>query len=531
VAGVLLMLGWFSTPVADSDTFWLLKSGQFIVQRHSLPVPDPFAYTAYLGKPAFPEEETVREYNLKHEWLAEVLFYLVYAGFGFGGMVLVRSAMLCFFCGTAGLLVYRRTRNLYLALAAAALASFLSGVFTSDRPYQITNVLLAVTLLIMESRRGLWALPPIFLFWANCHGGYIMGLVVLGAYLADSLYQRWRGAPRADERRLWLVSAASFLVCGVNPNGFRGLTILLAYRHSNMARQLYEWQRPSIWPPTFLVFLLALALALLWRRRAESCVAHWLLVAAFGAAYLSAQRNTAMAGFILSWAIFSYFPWKPVLPAMAEAVVAGLLVAGLIGEVAHGTAFQFREAAWKQPSGAADFLLAHHVTGPMLNTWEKGGYLIWRLWPQEQVFIDGRQLNESVYPDYQRMVQYSPPVGGPSGKELLDKYGIEVILLNAFEANSGEPYMLPIALASSGQREWSLVYRDAQATVFMRHPPEGVQPLPPHEAIDNLETQCTTILENDRDRRGCARGLSRLFARAGDTDRARRWLAIYQQQP
>ena len=43
----------------------------------------------------------------------------------------------------------------------------------------------------------MWVLPPIFLFWANCHGGFFMGFVVLGVYCAESLWQRFRGKPDA----------------------------------------------------------------------------------------------------------------------------------------------------------------------------------------------------------------------------------------------------------------------------------------------------------------------------------------------
>jgi hypothetical protein len=52
------LMGWFSTEVSDSDTWWLLKSGQYIWQNHKLPVPDPFAYTTYMGQPAFSAKST-----------------------------------------------------------------------------------------------------------------------------------------------------------------------------------------------------------------------------------------------------------------------------------------------------------------------------------------------------------------------------------------------------------------------------------------------------------------------------------------
>ena len=69
-----------------------------------------------------------------------------------------------------------------------------------DRPYVITYLLLALTLAMLERRRGLWLLPPIFVFWANVHGGFFMGWVLLGAYCGEALIQRLRKQPPGDER-------------------------------------------------------------------------------------------------------------------------------------------------------------------------------------------------------------------------------------------------------------------------------------------------------------------------------------------
>ena len=470
----------------------------------------------------------MRDYNLKFEWLAELLLYCLYAIAGFPAMVLLRAAVLSLLSATSGAIVFHRTLSLYRALAASLLTAFLSGVFTSDRPYQFTNLFLAATLLILEFRRGLWLLPPIFLIWANCHGGYILGFVALGAHVADNVFERWRGRSDVD-RKLWCIAAACLLISGVNPNGFRGLTMLTSYGQSAMISALFEWQKVPLWPPTLISLLLAAALAVLLWRRTETRVADWFLLVAFGAAYFMAVRNTPQAGLIAPAVILIYIPWKPAVPAALEFVAGGVLLLALAGEMAYGNAFQLRDTPWKYPSGAADFLAAHHVTAPMFNSWEKGGYLSWRLWPQERVFIDGRTLNDTVFRDYQRMIQYSPAVGGPSGRELLERYGIQVIALNGFEANSGEPYMLPVILSNPAQTEWKLVFQDTQATIFMRTPPEGVQPLAPEMAMASLESQCETILANDADHPRCARGLGRLFARMGDLARARRWMGVYME--
>ena len=75
--GALLLISLFTTECGDTDTWWHLKTGQYIVQQHKLPVPDPFAWTTYMWKPAYPGEETTRYFNLTHEWLSQVLLYAI----------------------------------------------------------------------------------------------------------------------------------------------------------------------------------------------------------------------------------------------------------------------------------------------------------------------------------------------------------------------------------------------------------------------------------------------------------------------
>src|SRR5689334_11445699 len=61
--GAICLLGLFSNEAGDTDFWWHLKTGQFIVERHTLPVPDPFAYTTALNPPANAGEAQVRHFN------------------------------------------------------------------------------------------------------------------------------------------------------------------------------------------------------------------------------------------------------------------------------------------------------------------------------------------------------------------------------------------------------------------------------------------------------------------------------------
>jgi hypothetical protein len=527
----VLCLGLLSPEIRDSDFWWHLKTGQYIVETHSLPVPDPFAFTTAAAPLAYPGEDLTRHFNLTHEWLAQAFFYAAYRAVGFPGIVALRALLLAAFCGLAGLVAWRRSGSLHRGWLAGLAAAAIAAPFALDRPQLFTYLCLALAVVTLESRRRLWLLPPLFLIWANCHGGFVLGWAVLAAYCAEALVARLRHKPLPEERALWLWSAVAALASGINPNGFRAVQVLLLYRSSELQSHLLEWARPPLWPPPLFALLLAAAAgAMVWQRR-KVRVGDWLLLAAFTAAAFTAERNTIFIGFFAPVFLASYFPWKRPLPAAAGWAAAAALAAGIVWGTAAGDFFQFCAAAWRYPAGAAEFLAAHQVTDRMFNTYEYGGYLTWRLWPRQRVFIDGRALSEQVFRDYARILYNHDDSGGKSAAQLLDQYGAQVIVMNTFEYVTGTVYLLAPALADPAQTEWKLVYRDAQALVWMRRPPAGVAPLDSLEVFSQMEAECGLHLDRDPARPRCARSLAQTFAKIGDFTRARRWLGAYLDHP
>jgi hypothetical protein len=522
----------FTREVSDFDFWWTLKSGQYIAEAHRLPVPDPFAFTTPLARDAYAGESVVRRFNLTFEWLAQLIFYGVYRVGGFASIVFFRALLLASCCALTGLIAWRRTQGFYRGLAAAfAAASVLAIYSASDRSFLFTFFFLAATLAILEFRKWLWLLPAIALVWANCHGGFFLQGIAVGAYCAEAAWLRYRGRPQSGDRALWIVLATCILASAANPNGYRVLQVLHYFRTSFLQSKLLEWQAPVLWPLTaFSALLFAAAGVLLWAHKRVR-PADWLLFAPFAVAALMAQRNTFLIALWAPVILVSYIPWKRALPAMAHYAAAAALVGVCTLGIARGGAFQFRAADWRFPAGAADFLLSHHVASPVFNTYEQGGYLMWRLWPQGRVFIDGRALSESVFNDYARILyNHSNADGGPTAQELLDRYGIQTIVMNGFEYGEGLAYNLPLSL-SGDQTKWKLVYNDPQAVVFMRNPPAGVEPLPSSAIFDHLEAECALHIERDPSLTLCARAMGQIFMRTRNTARARKWLGFYLSMP
>jgi len=522
--------GLFSTEAADSDFWWHLKTGQFIVERHALPLPDPFSYTTALNPPATPGEAHAQRFNLTHEWLAQALLYVVYAFGGIPLVVLSRAAILSGMCALGGLLAARLSGSFYAGIAAAFASAAVAIEFRADRPALLSFLFAAVFVTLLELRIALWALPVLTLLWANSHGGFILAWVVLGAYSFDAFW-------RADRRKIWLISACSIAISFLNPNGFGVLPAIIQYRRSEMQSNLFEWHRPPLWGPPYafdvLLYASALILLIAWRRVR---IAHWALYAAFATLSIMAFRNIALIGFLAPVLIAAYVPKIRAVPGLLRDVVAWgapvLLLAALAAGVASGQFFQLRAAAWKFPLGAGDFILANHIDVPMFNTYGQGGYWIWKLWPHERVFIDGRALSEASYRDYIHIL-YNPDsaadqLSGPR-TAAIDHYGVRLVATNTFEFNSGEMLPLGLALSRADSREWSLVYDDARELIFMRDPPPGMKSLDDKQnrVLDHMDAECSAHIDHAPETPNCAWTLYDFWMRSGRADRARPMLKLY----
>lgn len=531
-AAVVFSRYWFG--IGDSDFWWHLKTGQFVWQNHRLPVPDPFAYTTYLHPDAYPGESMVRHFNLTHEWLSQLAFYAVYSLGGAAGIAVLRSLLITLICGFVGLVAWRRTGGFYRALAAALLTAATCTWIAGERPYLFTYALLGAVFAILEFRRFYWALPPLFLLWANLHGAFFLGWIVMGAYCLEALLARRAGNPEPGERRLLLCAGLSVLISGLNPNGFHIVQILLAYRNSPLQTSIAEWLRPKYWElSTFTAILYASLAALLWAQlfsKTRVRLADWIVFLLFAAASLTAVRNIILVGIIGPIVLASYvpafhpahfFPRVRLLPTLLACAALVFLAFRLVS-MPHPA---FETADWRVPQGAADFLLSHRLNARLFNSYESGGYLIWRLWPQNQVFIDGRALSEQTFLDYRRIAFNADSSGGPSADDLLARYNIGAILTPMIDY-SGKVYLLPAALTDPSQHAWHLVYAAADAVVYLKTVPPDIVPLPPAAAFAAMEAQCNVMLDRAGD--DCARGVADLYGKIGDNARAAQWMAVYR---
>jgi hypothetical protein len=499
-AGAIFLFAIFAGPIEDTDFWWHLKTGQWIAQQHRLPVPDPFSYKT--------GGDATARFNLTHEWLAQLTLYGVYAAGGFVSVALVRAALLAALCAISGWLAARLARQFRIGIVAALATASVMAAFTADRPALATFLGIAAFLAILETRRFIWALPAIAIVWANCHSGFFLGWIVLGAYCVR-------------DRRLVPVAACSIAASLVNPNAYRVLAVLATYRRSELTASLIEWQRPSWWGRPYgfdlLLYVAAATLAASWRRvRVE----HWILFASFAAASLLAFRNLPLMAILAPILIGAYAPPRFAGPALAVIAITGAL---------YWRPSDPSVAAWTVPAAAADFVAARQLPGNLFNTYEQGGYWIWR---GQRVFIDGRALSDSAFRDSQQILfnkgSAADAMIGPR-KELLDRYGIDTVVMNTIEPESGVWYPLVIALGNPDDNEWQLAYEDTQELVFVRHAPPGFPVLPNKfgRVLHHLNAECSYYIDHSPETPLCARTLAEYWIRNQAWPQARQMLRLY----
>jgi len=517
----LNLVGWFSTPIADTDFWWHLRTGQRIVETHSLPVPDVFSYTLARAKEAYAGESSLWHFNLTHEWLAQAIMWLVYSVGGIPFLIFVRALILAATAALAGLLAWKRSSSVAWGITGSLLAGGTLLLFAADRPSILSFFFVAAVLCIFELGLPLWILPIAAVVWANLHGGFFLGWIICVIYVAAA----WR-AKAANVRALALWGGAFIVASGLNPNFFGVVSTLVRYRSSPMTATLIEWQPLTLLGPPYLFqALFAVTLVLLVWARGKGRLSDWALAAAFGAAGWMAFRNSPLFGIVAPMMLATYVPrWRR--PRWLGAVAAVALVAALGYGISSGRACRWSVDASRTASESASFVAGHHLPGPILNTYGDGGYLIWRLWPEYRVFIDGRSLSENIFMDYRILFGALGPAGELDRQRKLDEWGIQTIVLEAFQPD-GTIFPLAVWLTSEKQKDWKMVHADTRAMVFCRANTPGLAALTRAEIDSHIEAECAAMINSTDPVPECARAVGYYFGDRNDQARARHWLFEY----
>ena len=470
---VVLAAGLFSLAardLSDPDIWWHLRTGQLILETRSVPHTDPFSYTRR------------GEVWIAHEWLTEVFLYLAYRVAGKGALVIGFAAIIA----AAFLIAYRRSPGRpYLAGAMTAWGALASVPTWGVRPQMLTLLLVSLFLFFLDQSelnpRLLWWLPALTLLWVNLHGGYAVGIGLIVLYFAGSALD-WafgrvsRAQAVSRMRHLTAVLFACLMLVPFNPSGTRLYWYPIeTLRSRALQGYISEWRPPDFHLARFqLFFWMVLFTGVALALSKERVRFHqWLIAVVTAGAALHSIRHIPIFALVAipllserlehlltnrPWANSLLVPRANSSPRLVS--TNALILMSVLAFVAlhlYHTVREFKTSEARTfPAAAASFLTAEHVPVPLLNHYDWGGYLIWRLYPKYHVWVDGRT---DLYGD-NFMEQFLQLYWAKEGwKQQLDNAGIMSVIL---------PPSAPLARSLLHVPGWQQIYGDGQAVILTR---------------------------------------------------------------
>jgi hypothetical protein len=434
-----------ATPPGDPDTYWHLASGKWMLDHGQLLRTDVFSSTVS-GQP----------YSVG-EWLGQIVLYVAYLAGGWTGLVILRGLLVgvCAFFLTR--VALRGGAPVIVAVPVSCAALLLSEIVWTDRPHLFTLALFPLLLdLLLVARaeriRLLLAVPPLILLWTNLHGGYAVGLALVGIFTLEALLTRRSFAAFA------ITAMTAFAASLVDP-GSLGLGAAAAHATAP-PRFIVEESSPDVTRPAGFVFAAFIIGTLALAMRGGGTWLDLLLLAPLLWLGLSAQRHMPYFAFAAvpfismalprAWAPFE--AWLSRRRPYPRAAVVGL-GAGVAAMALAGLAF-VPSAPDERVYPTAALAAVRSSSGVVLNEYDWGGYLIWRA-PERPVFVDGRLFPflPDVFADWREAVEL-----GPRWKAVLDRYEVAQVLLRPDRA-------LVSALREQG---WRVVTEDAHAVLLER---------------------------------------------------------------
>jgi len=453
--------------VLDLDMGWHLRTGDWIVQHAAVPHNGLFTWTA-ADRPW-----------AAYSWGYEVMLSRAYAWFGLVGMGLYGTLL------TVGVLyaIYwmarRLSGNFWIACLVAVLtcATFLFAM--NPRPVFFSMMLFCVTLtlLLEASHTGreklLYWLPLVFLLWANLHIQFVYGLFTVGLFVAVNLAQKlaealgwkpaWLQPSNISPSTLVLVFAACFIATCIGPYSFHLYGVIARYAHAKVPyRIIMELQPMNFRVGSHYVELLWMAFAFFAVGRQKKVdVFKLLLLCVTGVIAFRAMRD-AWFVCISAAACIADSVADTIEPEAGENwlenVSAAVLVAVMLAVFARQADFNTRglERTMSDvlPVNAVNYLRQHPAPGPLYNTLDWGGFLIWYM-PDRPVAIDGRT---DLYGDQLEELFFRTANGAPSYLDdpYLNEAGV-VLLQRKNRLRS---------LLETDSR-FQLVYQDTLSAVFL----------------------------------------------------------------
>jgi len=374
---VLFMPGVLNDP----DTFWHLKAGEWIIAQGAVPHTDPFSHTR-AGSPW-----------VAHEWLAEVAFALAFRGAGWTGVVVLTAAAIA-----ATFFQLSRHLGRWLPTGAVLVLSLMAASCIAPvilaRPHALALPFFeawvaGLFIARSEGRAPSFWLLPVLCIWANLHGGYMLGIMLVFPLALEALLD-----PTADRRRVTLRWGAFLLAAlaasALTPHGLAGLLFPFQLVGMSELGMIVEWRPTDFGTLQPLEIVLVAGLYVALTRGARLPLLRLLIMLGLLHMALAHTRHQALVGVILPLMLAG--PLSAALPVRRTydggarwagwglGAACGIAVIRLLLPVTP-------DSNALVPASAVAHVPAALAAQPVFNDYSFGGYLIYA---GIRPFIDGR---------------------------------------------------------------------------------------------------------------------------------------------
>ncbi len=476
---VLLFLVWaihMVKPLFDPDFYWHLKTGCWIWDHRALPMIDPFSI------PPQPEDPHRARFMLTSYWLFQLMLCAFYKIAGFGGILVFR-----FILATIIIAVFYRfsvEKKLFTALVAGIGITQLLEANFPERPQFISFICCALLLSLIfthlaERRRGLLSLlVPLcltMLLWANTHGGFILGdILLLCILLAEAfkfIHPKLEPVSGREYLNLAVSICSAMLISILNPNHIYSFEMIRSYAeassiiHTPMLEtsNLYEYYKEvGGTGPIIAVCTYLFTLIIFFNSRGRTNITWIGLLLLLG--YMGLEHIRYYTFFLIAAILFSirHFDTTVIRKVSMSVIIVFLITVVMLSlSKTPQNLKRISQYGWIPtayfPVKVCDYLIDHGIEGNVFTTVNWGGYVLWRVAPQRKIFIDGRLLDLARTWEYFNMDN--------NWKKVFDKYDIRVVILPTYDApNKLSEFTVKVEM----DPEWQLVDRNNNGSLFVR---------------------------------------------------------------
>jgi hypothetical protein len=453
VYALLVVAG--NTLLNDPDTLWQVTLGHWILDHRAVPHEDVYSFTMR-GEPW-----------ISTQWLAQVLLAKAYDWAGWTGpVVLAAAAIAATYAMLARYLAARLSESVSLVFICGALALTLPHLLARPHVLAMPFMVLWIGGMIAAADKreapSFWLLPSMVL-WANLHGGFVFGLMMVGPIALDAVVSADRDARMMLALRWALFGLAALLASFCNPYGFDALLASQKILSLGRALQLImEWHAADFSRVGALEIYLLLGLALTLYCGVKLPTTRILIL--LGLLHMALSQGRAAEILALIAPMVLAVPLARQIEAAGPSddhhaaprgALIGVLVAALVaGTAAYASVHRFEPNLRGAPVAAVTELKKLNVAR-VLNDYDFGGYLIYR---GVDTFIDGRTelFGEKFFIDHNNASGLAEP---ENLFRLLDQYKIGATFLRTQSAATGLLDHLD---------GWEKVYSDDLATIHVR---------------------------------------------------------------